>query len=153
MMHGFNFSKPVVLPTLVSTYSNASNFHILQHQGLYSRFPRTHPVKLTVTCLVPDRAIKGKSQERLAWYVWTFNLFSMTNFKIALFQLVWFIWLLDASLVSSFVFWCGNPGCALMELHTCACNVCIISSIVINWQFRWIDHNGSLKPVSVLSPQ
>jgi len=34
MVHGFNFSELVFLPTLVFTYSNASHFHILQHQEL-----------------------------------------------------------------------------------------------------------------------
>ena len=47
-------------------------------------------------------------------------------------------------------FWGGNPGCVLMHSHTCACNMCIISSLVINWQFRRIDYNGSHKPISVL---
>jgi len=36
-----------------------------------------------------------------------------------------------------------------MQSHTCACNMCFISSFAINWQFRRIDHNGSHKPVSV----
>jgi len=25
--------------------------------------------------------------------------------------------------LSRFVFWCGIPGCALMQLHTCGCNI------------------------------
>ena len=37
----------------------------------------------------------------------------------------------------------------LIQSHTCACNMCFVSSFVINWQFRWIDHNGSQKPLSV----
>jgi len=41
--------------------------------------------------------------------------------------------------------------CALIQPHTCACNMCIISSFVIKCQFMPIDHNGSHKPVSVLS--
>jgi len=89
---------------------------------------------------------------RKAWktYIWTFSWSSSTNFFL---QLAWFIRLFGASLVSSFLFWFGNPGCALMGPHTYACNVCIISSFVINWQFRRIDHNGSHKPISVLSHQ
>jgi len=34
MMYEFNFSELVFLPTLIFAYSNASNFHILQYQGL-----------------------------------------------------------------------------------------------------------------------
>jgi len=30
--------------------------------------------------------------------------------------------------------------------------MCFVSSFVINWQFRRIDHNGTQKPVFVLSP-
>jgi len=30
----------------------------------------------------------------------------------------------------------------LIQSHTCACNGCIVSSFVIIWQFRRIDHNG-----------
>jgi len=31
--------------------------------------------------------------------------------------------------------------------------MCFVSSFVINWQFKRIDHNGSRKSVSVLSPR
>jgi len=43
MLHGFNFSKLVFLPTQVFTYSNARNFHIFQcqvcgaHPDIYGR--------------------------------------------------------------------------------------------------------------------
>jgi len=40
--------------------------------------------------------------------------------------------------------------CAISKPHTCACNICIISSLVISWQLRRIDRNSSCKPVSVL---
>ena len=60
-------------------------------------------------------------------------------------------WLFYASLVSHFFFRWGNPDCALIQPHTCACNMCTISSFVINWQLRRTDHNGSHKPESVLS--
>jgi len=62
---------------------------------------------------------------------------------------------MHASLLSRFIFWYGNPRCALIQphTHTCACNMCIIMSYVIHWQFRLIDHNGSHKPASVLSSQ
>ena len=40
----------------------------------------------------------------------------------------------------------------LLQSHICASNMCFVSSLVINWQFRRIDRNGSHKPVSVLSP-
>ena len=39
----------------------------------------------------------------------------------------------------------------LIQPQTCACNMCFVSNFVINWQLRRIDHNGSHKPVSVLS--
>jgi len=44
MVHTFNFSELVFLPTLVFTYSNASNFHILQYQGL-----------ILQVCVTPDQ--------------------------------------------------------------------------------------------------
>jgi len=34
MLHGFNFSKLVLLSTAMSTYSNASNYQLLHYQGL-----------------------------------------------------------------------------------------------------------------------
>ena len=40
----------------------------------------------------------------------------------------------------------GNPGCVLIQSHTCACNMCFVSSFTINWQFRRIDLIGSQKP-------
>ena len=67
-------------------------------------------------------------------------------------QLAWLNWRFDALLVSHFVFWCGNPGCALIQLDTCVCDMYIISRFVINWHFRRTVHYGSHKPVSVLSP-
>jgi len=63
MLHGFNFSKLFFLPTLVFTHSKASNCHILQHHGPTLQVCGAHPIKLIVTWLVPDRAIKRKSQE------------------------------------------------------------------------------------------
>jgi len=33
MLHGFKFSKLVLLSTLLSTYSNASNSQLLKYQG------------------------------------------------------------------------------------------------------------------------
>jgi len=53
-----------LLSTLISTYSNASYYHILQYQGPIVGCS-AHPNKLIVRLLVPDRAIKGKSQKRL----------------------------------------------------------------------------------------
>jgi len=38
----------------------------------------------------------------------------------------------------------------LIQSDTNAYNMCFVSSLVINWQFRRIDHNGSHKPVSFL---
>jgi len=34
MVHGFTFSRLVFFPTLVFAYSNASDFHNLEYQGL-----------------------------------------------------------------------------------------------------------------------
>jgi len=33
MLHGFNFSKLVLLSTIIFMYSNASNSQLLQNQG------------------------------------------------------------------------------------------------------------------------
>jgi len=33
LIHGFNFTKLVLLSTLIFTYSNASNSHLFQYQG------------------------------------------------------------------------------------------------------------------------
>jgi len=37
MLNGFIFLKPVLLSTLIFTYSNASDSQLLHYQGLYSR--------------------------------------------------------------------------------------------------------------------
>jgi len=65
MLHGFNFSKLVLLSTLIFMYSNAGNSHILQYQGPILWVCGAHPIKLIVAWLVPDRAIKGKSHNGL----------------------------------------------------------------------------------------
>ena len=67
-----------------------------------------------------------------------FNLFDLADF-----------WCITVSL---FIFWCGNRGCALIQPHTCACNMYIVLSMVINWQSRRFDHNDSHMPESVLYP-
>jgi len=72
------------------------------------------------------------------------NWFSESNFKTVLFQRAWFNWCYDVSLVSRFVF------CANTVAHLCLPNV--LRFELSHWQFRRIDHNGSHKPVSVLSP-
>jgi len=61
MLHGFNFSKLVLMSTLIFTYSNSSNSQLLQYQGPILQVCGAYPIKLIVTSLVPDRAIKGKS--------------------------------------------------------------------------------------------
>jgi len=111
-----------------------------------------HPIKLIVTSPLPDRAINGISQARIERYLWTFNWFSEPYFKTLLlyFNLLYLDdFLIHHKFPVSF-FDVAILG-ALEQLHTCACNMFIISSFVINWQFRRIDHNGSHKPVSVLS--
>ena len=42
-----------------------------------------------------------------------------------------------------------KSGCGVIQLHTCACKECFVFNFVINWRFRWIDHKGSCKPVSL----
>jgi len=76
MLHIFNFSKLDYLSTLVFTYSNASNSHILQYQGstLFVQFVRS----------------RENHQKK--------------DFKSVSFQLAWFSWPFDASLVSRFDF-------------------------------------------------
>jgi len=63
MLKGFNFSKTVLLSTLFFTYSNASNTQLLQYQGPIMWVCGAHPLKRRVTWLLPDRAIKGRSQK------------------------------------------------------------------------------------------
>jgi len=50
--------------------------------------------------------------------------------------------LADFMIIPSFLF----LTFVLMQSHTCACNMSFVSSFVIYWQFRRIDHNGSHKP-------
>jgi len=50
--------------------------------------------------------------------------------------------LADFMIIPSFLF----RFFVLIQSHTCACNMCFVSSFVINWQFRRFDHNGSHKP-------
>jgi len=47
----------------------------------------------------------------------------------------------------------ADPWPPLSHTTACICGMCNVSCFVINWLFRRIDHNGSHKPVSVLSPQ
>jgi len=61
MLRGFNFSKPVLLPTPVVTYSNASNSHILQYQDLCSTVGVHRPPSQTDSDVTfPDLVIKEK---------------------------------------------------------------------------------------------
>ena len=139
MLNWFELSKLVFFVNTSVTYSNASNSHISQYQGpTILLVCGAHPNKLIVTWLCPDQAINGKSQKRIENKLRPFNWFSDPSCKNVLFQLAWLSWVFHASLVSRFVFWCGNPGCAPMQLYTCTCNTCIISSFVNNWQFRRI---------------
>jgi len=62
MLNGFNLSDLVLLSTLIFMYSNASNSQLLHYNGLLPQVYGTHPIKLIVTSVVPDSAIKGKSQ-------------------------------------------------------------------------------------------
>jgi len=68
-----------------------------------------------------DQGKITKKDWKAIW--WTFNWSSEPSFKTVVFELAWFtwLWLFDASLVSRFVFWCGNLGCAPIQPHTCAC--------------------------------
>jgi len=65
MLNGFNFSKVVLLSTLIFTYSNTNNSQLLHYQGLLLYVGAGHPFKLTTTCLVPDRAIKENLKKGL----------------------------------------------------------------------------------------
>jgi len=51
MLHGFNFSKLVLLSTRVFTYSNTSIAQLLQYQGPILQVCGAHTVKLIVTWL------------------------------------------------------------------------------------------------------
>jgi len=49
MLHGFNFSKLVLLSTLMFTNSNASNSQLLQYQGSILQVCGAHPINLIMT--------------------------------------------------------------------------------------------------------
>jgi len=46
MLHGFNFSKLVLLSTLIFMYSNASSSQLFNNQGLLLQVCGAHPIKL-----------------------------------------------------------------------------------------------------------
>jgi len=50
MPNGFNFSKLVLLPTLIFTYSNASNSQLLHYQGLLGVRGKPNQTDIDVTC-------------------------------------------------------------------------------------------------------
>jgi len=69
MLHGFNFSKLVLLSTLIFTYSNASNSQLLQHQGPILWVCGAHPIKLLLQSrdlfqMVRSRKYQKKRIER-----------------------------------------------------------------------------------------
>jgi len=184
MLHGFNFSKLAFIVNISFYVFKYRQFSLPSIPGTYSTLYLcgAHPIKPTVTWLLPDHAIRVKSQKRIERLFWTLNWFSEPNFKIDPFQLAWFSWLLmpwasekgaeppgfwnfeqkrlffsfewektnfttfapppwknfgkspsgrpgkspfDAHVwcITSFrfVFWRGNPGCALIQPHPCAC--------------------------------
>jgi len=65
MLNGVNSSKVVLLSTLIFPYSNASDFQLPHYNGLLLWVYGAHPIKLIATSVIPDRAIKGKSQKRI----------------------------------------------------------------------------------------
>jgi len=65
MLNGFNLSKLVLLSTLIFPYSNASDFQLPHYNGLLLQVYGARPIKLIATSVVPDRAIKRKSQKRI----------------------------------------------------------------------------------------
>ena len=100
-------------------------------------------VRHTAGVQVPDIEKCEKYGHSNTWkLVLTKNEFRKIQSLIDLCQILQFNWLFDASLASRLLSRCGNRGCALSQPHTCACKMCI----VINWQFRRTDHNGSHKP-------
>ena len=80
MLHEFYFTKLVLLSILIFTYSNASDSQFLQYQWPILQVCGAHPIELIVTWLVPDHAIKGKSQKRLKNNQgWQKNRFNKNN--------------------------------------------------------------------------
>ena len=75
--------------------------------GRYLTSDGAHPIKLIVTWLLLNRAIKGTPQKMIERYLWTFNWFLSQNSKLSCFNL------LDLATFS-----CGNPGCVLIQPHT-----------------------------------
>jgi len=49
MLHGFNFTKLVLLSILIVTYSNANNSQLFQYRGHMLWVCGAHPIKLLVT--------------------------------------------------------------------------------------------------------
>jgi len=65
MLNGFNLLKLILLSTLIFPYSNASDSQLPHYNGLFLQVYGARPIKLIATSVVPDRAIKGKSQKRI----------------------------------------------------------------------------------------
>ena len=96
MLHGFNFSKLAFIVNISFYVFKYRQFSLPSIPGTYSTLYLcgAHPIKPTVTWLLPDHAIRVKSQKRIERLFWTLNWFSEPNFKIDPFQLAWFSWLL-----------------------------------------------------------
>jgi len=60
MLKEFHVSNFALLSTLIFMSSNASNSQLLHYVGFLLQVYGAHPIKLIVTWLVTDRAIKGK---------------------------------------------------------------------------------------------
>jgi len=121
MLHWFNFSKLVffVNTSFYVQYSNASNSHISQYQGPILLVCGAQPIKTDRDVTLPRSSYQRKTTKKDWKIIRPFNWFSDPSFKIVLFHLAWLSWVFHASLVSRFVFWCGNSGCADATPHTC----------------------------------
>jgi len=87
MLHGLNFSKLVFLSTLVFTYSNASNYHILQYQGPVTLGVRRAPNQTDSNVTFSRSCDQGKITKKLLKDNYGRLIDFELNFKTILFQL------------------------------------------------------------------
>jgi len=80
----------------------------------------------------PDRTMKGKPEKKDWKVIMDVYLIFWIKFQNCFISTCFISLTFDISSAFRFVFWCSNHGCALIQPYTCVCNMCIISSFVIN---------------------
>ena len=119
------------LSTIDFTYSHATDSHILQYQRLLLPACGAHPSTLIVTWLF--QIVRWRENQKNNWKViMDVYLIFWIKFQNCFISTCFISLTFDISSAFRFVFWCSNHGCALIQPYTCVCNMCIISSFVIN---------------------